>query len=126
MLPSISDQLRCTPTTATMIITLIVIGLILLAILWSCYCYCCKSRTFLPSRPKPQIKQNNTNHNSDTYPAVQVTPRGPMQPYILAECEAKSSTSRDLTLLHAPSDFQTFHRYCGQCRTSSECSISGE
>ncbi len=125
MLPSISDHLRCTPTAVTMIITLILIGLILLAILWSCYYYGCKSRTFLPFRPKPQIKQND-NHNSNGDPAVQVTPRGRMHPYILAECEAKSSTSRDLPLLHAPTDFQTFHRYCGECHTSSECSISGE
>ena len=129
MLPSISDHLRCIPTTVTMIITLIVIGLILLAILWACCYWCCKSckcRTSLPFRPKPQIKQRNDNRNSDADPAEQVMPRGPMQPYILAECEAKSSTSRDLPLLHAPTDFQNFHRYCGECRTSSECSISGE
>ena len=129
MLPSISDHLRCTPTTATMIITLIVIGLIFLAILWCCYYCCCKSckcRMSLPFRPKPQIKQRNDNHNSNADPEKQVMPRERMQPYILGECEAKSSTSRDLRLLHAPPDFQTFHRYCGECRTSSECSISGE
>ena len=129
MLPSISDHLRCTPTTVTMIITLIVIGLILLAILWWCYyccCKSCKSTTSLPFRPKPQIKQRNNNHNSNVVPEEQVMPRERMQPYILGECEAKSSTSRDLLLLHAPPDFQTFHRYCGECRTSSECSISGE
>jgi hypothetical protein len=129
MLPSISDHLRCTPTAVTMIITLIIIGLTSLATLWSCYYCCCKSckcRTSLPFRPKPQIKQRNDNHKSDADPVEQVMPRGQMQPYILAECETKSSTSRDLPLLHAPPDFQTFHRYCGECRTSSECSISVE
>jgi hypothetical protein len=126
MTMTISDNLRCTPTTVTMIITLIVILLILLATLLCCY-YCCKSckyRTSLPFRPKPQIKQRNNNQNSNAHPEEQVMSREQMQPYILAECEAKPSTSRDLGLLHAPPDFQTFHRYCGECRTSSECSIS--
>ena len=127
MVPSISDNLRCTPTTVTMIITLIVIGLILLAILWCCYFSCCKSckcRTSLPFRPKPQIKQRNDNCNSDADPEQQVMPRERMQPYILGESEAKPSTSRDLRLLHELPDFQTFHQYCGECRSSNECSIS--
>ena len=67
MVPSISDNLRCTPTTVTMIITLIVIGILLLAILWCCYYCCCKSckrRTSLPFRPKPQIKQRNNSLNT--------------------------------------------------------------
>ena len=125
MVTSILDNLRCTPTTVTMIITLIVIGLILLAILWCCYYCCCKyckCTTSLPFRPKPQIKQRNDEHNSDADPEEQVMPRGRMQPYILGESEAKPSTS--LRLLHAPPDFQTFHRYCEECRSSSECSIS--
>ena len=77
MVPSISDNLRCTPTTVTMIITLIVIGILLLAILWCCYYCCCKSckcRTSLPFRPKPQIKQRNDNHNSDADLEQQVMP----------------------------------------------------
>ena len=124
MVPSISDNLRCTPTTVTMIITLIVIGILLLAILWCCYYCCCKSckcRTSLPFRPKPQIKQRNDNHNSDADLEQQVMPREQMQPYIFGECEAKSSTSRDIRLPHEPPDFQTFHRYCGESR---ECNIS--
>ena len=127
MVPSISDNLRCTPTTVTMIITLIVIGILLLAILWCCYYCCCKSckrRTSLPFRPKPQIKQRNDNHNSDADLEQQVMPRERMQPYIFGECEAKSSTSREIRLPHEPPDFQTFHRYCGECRTSRECNIS--
>ena len=112
ILPSISDQMRCTPNMVTIIISLIVIALIVLAILWCCcYYYCCiscKCRT------------------SDAGPVEQALPSGHMQPYIFAEAEGEPYSSREPRLLHTPPDFQTFHQYCDDCHTSSECGISGE